>query len=55
MLNQDFEDLINNEIENIDIELENDLKERLLSKNKIKEYNSIEEGIINLHNNVHYY
>ncbi len=50
MLNQDFEDLINNEIENIDIELENDLKERLLSKNKIKEYNSIEEGIINLHN-----
>ena len=50
MLNQDFENLINNEIENIDIELENDLKERLLSKNKIKEYNSIEEGIINLHN-----
>ena len=50
MLSQDYENIINNEIENIDIELENDLKERLLTNNKIKEYNSIEEGIINLHN-----
>ena len=50
MLNQDFENKINKEIEKIDIELENDLKERLLSKSKIKEYNTIEEGIINLHN-----